>query len=96
MILFEIDNVGEFMNSLFIKGWLDSMELIEGEIITFYHIKIDGRRSMEWYDSKEIEENIIPFSEFITWQEYKQQAYQFIKGKKVPKLFRLVLRLPKK
>ncbi len=35
MVLFEIENTGEFMNSLFVKEWLDIMELVEGEITTF-------------------------------------------------------------
>jgi hypothetical protein len=34
--------------------------------------------------------------EFVTWREYKQMAYQMIRGKKVPPLFRLVFRLPGK
>lgn len=94
MILFEIENAGEFMSSLFVKEWLDSMELTEGEITTFCNIKIDGRRRQEWYDSQELSEYPETAQEFITWKEYKQQAYQMIKGKKVPQLFRLILRLP--
>lgn len=93
MVLFEIENADEFMNSLFVKEWLDLMELVEGEITTFCNIKIDGRRYLEWYDSQE-KENRESAGEFITWKEYKQQAFQLIRGKKVPLLFRLVLRLP--
>lgn len=92
MVLFEIESAGEFMNSLFVKDWLDSMELVEGEITTFCHIEIGGRRYLEWYDSRE-KENRESLGEFITWKEYKQQAFQLIKGKRVPLLFRLVLRL---
>lgn len=95
MVLFEIENTGEFMNSLFVKEWLDFMELVEGEITTFYNVKIDGRQDMKWYDLQEIEENNIKQREFILWKNFKQYAYQLIKGKKVPQLFRLVLRLPK-
>jgi len=96
MQLFEIENANEFMGSLFVKDWLDAMEVVEAEITTFFHIKMDGRRRFEWYDSAEQEQNSGQFGEFITWKEYKQQAYQIIKGKKVPSLFRLVLRMPKK
>ncbi len=94
MVLFEIENTGEFMNSLFVKEWLDIMELVEGEITTFYNIKIDGRQYLEWYDTEEIQEKKEQ-GEFILWRNFKQYAYQLIKGKKVPQLFRLVLRLPK-
>lgn len=96
MQLFEIENANEFMGSLFVKDWLDAMEVVEAEITTFFHIKMDGRRRLEWYDGAEQEQNSRRFGEFITWKEYKQQAYQMIKGKKVPSMFRLVLRMPKK
>lgn len=93
MVFFEIENAGEFMNSLFLKEWLDDMELAEGEITTFCNVKIDGRRHISWYDT--MEEEQAGRTEFITWKEYKQQAFQMIKGKKVPLLFRLVMKLPK-
>jgi len=92
MQLFEIENTGEFMNSLFVKEWLDAMEIVEGEIATFFHIKIDGRRLKGWYDSSEKE--TAPAGEFITWKEYKQQAFQMIRGKKAPSVFRLVFKMP--
>lgn len=95
MVLFEIENSGEFMNSLFMKEWLDAMELVEGEIVTFCSVKIDGRRNVGWYDSQEME-NGEAMGEFVTWREYKQMAYQMIKGKKVPSLFRVVFRLPRR
>lgn len=94
MVLFEIENIGEFMNSLFTKEWLDLMELVEAEITTFYHIKVDGRQRLEWYDGQEAAETKEQ-GEFIVWRSFKHHAYQLIKGKRVPQLFRLVLRLPK-
>lgn len=92
MVFFEIENAGEFMNSLFVKEWLDEMELVEGEITTFCNVKIDGRRHRLWYDSTEGETQAL--TEFMTWKEYKQQAFSLVKGKKVPLLFRLVMKLP--
>ena len=93
MVLLEIENTGEFMNSLFLKEWMDEMEVMEGEIATFFHVKIDGRKRREWYAQEETQERQ---GELMTWGEYKQYAYQMIKGKKVPLLFRFVFRLPRK
>ena len=82
MIGLSIDDQKMFTRLLFLSDTFDSFELAEGEFITRFSTTIDGAVSGPEGNTG-----------FVTWGEVRNIAFQIIKGRQLPRAFRLTFRL---
>lgn len=86
MISVKIENIKLFMSKLFVEEIFDRFHVSECDIITFFEIRIDGRRQKEWYDTDEQPDD---GTGQLTWREMKPIVYQLIRGKRTPQKMRI-------
>lgn len=89
MLAFTIPDTKYFMGLLLKSDIFDDFCFRQGEITSFSHITIDGKRDMDYYDELELEQ-------WCSWAEIKPIVLQCIRGKKTPKSLKLVLSRPTK
>ena len=87
MRLTEIDNIKNFMRSLFISDLFDELEIRQAVIRTKSTLSIEGRINRDYLSSDEQE---ISASEYIKWKEIKPLAANLIKGGRPPLGIKLV------
>ena len=83
MKIYNILDQKTFTKQLFIEEVFDNFLVIEADFITEFGIYFDGHKT-----DFEIGED-----EYISWGVLKRQAFEAIKGSKLPKGFRIVLKL---
>lgn len=88
MRLFEVKSINAFMKAILLKDVFDDFMFINGEVVTSFTAEFDGKVIK---DCKESTEN----EKFIRYSVVRPLFLQIIKGKETPKLFKLVLALPK-
>ncbi len=95
MISLPIDRVRQFMNHLLLKQTFDSYYVSEASITTFTTFNIDGRFHPEFYtdDISDEELDNISDEDEVTWNSIRPICLNLIKGKRLPVVFRIVLRL---
>lgn len=91
MIGLNIEDIKQFTSSLFVGNLFDTFLLKEAEIVTFNVFTIDGHIKNGYYSQEELEEQKI--EEYSAWAAVKPFCFSLIKGKKLPKSFRIVLQL---
>ncbi len=94
MILINIPEIKKFMYSLLKTSFFDEFELRKVSIQTFAKFDIDGTLCHDFFDEEEQQdiENLF----FSSWEEIRPIVYELIKGKKLPKTFKIVLSVPEK
>ena len=85
MKIFSIKNQKDFTGKLFTGDVFDSFLLVEANFVKDHSIFIDGH-----YTGDE-ERN----DEYVLWKDAKQLAFDTLKGSKLPKSFKIVLKLTK-
>lgn len=85
MKVYKINNQKEFTRKLFLESVFDNFVVGECNFVKDYSVIIDGRTS-ESEDAVE---------ESVTWDKVREIACHVIKGKELPKSFKIVLKLSK-
>lgn len=85
MEAFEVLDVKEFTQKLFMTDMFDKFSVIEAEFFTFVKFDINGKLNKTYFD-----EDIN--RDFCTWSEIRPICFEIIKGKRTPTSFKLVLK----
>ncbi len=85
----EKDDIKKFMNCLLRENSFDIFRVHSCEITTFCTFKVDGALNKSFFD-----EDAVPDGGRCPWALMKPVLYGIIKGKRLPKLFKLVLAVP--
>lgn len=90
MYAFSLDgeDIKKFMNCLLREDRFDIFKVHSCEITTFCTFKIDGTPNKDYFDEDTAPEKKCP------WSMLKPVVYGIIKGKRLPKIFKLVLAVP--
>ena len=83
MKVFYITNQKDFSKKLFVEDVFDNFLVVEASFVTSHSILIEGNKSSD-------EETA---DEYVSWSEVKDEAFNVIKGTKLPKSFKIVLKL---
>lgn len=89
---FRAEELRCFTKALFVGTCFDSFLLQEARFSTFCTISIDGASERAWYTDEELEEERV--EEYVAWKKLRPLCFGLIRGKKIPRSFRLTLRLP--
>ncbi len=82
MIALNIEDQKLFTRLLFVTDTFDNFELVEGEFVTRFSANLDGTLTEEDSDAR-----------YVRWGDARNIAFQIIKGKQLPRAFRLTMRL---
>ena len=82
MIGLNILDIKDFTEKLFKEETFDNFLVTEADFATSFSVSVDGRIA-------EPEEE----DDFITWRTLRPLAFQIIKGKQLPRSFKIVLKL---
>lgn len=91
MYAFSLENndIKSFMNLLLCEDSFDVFRLHSCEIVTYCTFKIDGNMNSDFFaDSTK------PCGNRCPWKVLKQTVFNIIKGKRLPKLMKIVLSVP--
>ena len=83
MEIYNITNIKDFTNKLFVGEIFDKFLCVDASFITHCSFTIDGRKPAPSQDE----------DEFETWEYIRPYAFSIIKGKELPKSFKIVLKL---
>ena len=89
MLVYTVNNTKKFMSMLLKENVFDLFEVRSALITTFTAFEIDGKLNKDFFD----EENK-PDTDYCLWEKIKPFAFEIIKGKKMPKLIKLVFAAP--
>lgn len=86
MEIFEIEEKADYIRELFVSKY-DSFYLYEARVKTKLDYYINGKLNKAYFDSEQAEE----LSEYIEWKDIKQTVYDYIRGKRLPIAFKIIL-----
>ena len=91
MYAFTLDSedIKKFMNCLLREGSFDIFRVHSCEVTTFCTFGIDGTVNRDYFGEGECPEGKCP------WAVLRPAVFDIIKGRKLPKVFKLVLAVPK-
>lgn len=89
----EITNIKGFTAQLFAGTEFDQLLVTEVQINTAVAFTIDGHLDREFVGEEEMQD---PANQegIIRWQKLRPVCFEIIKGKKVPRQFRIVFKMP--
>lgn len=87
MEIFSIDEKTEYLKELFEKEKYDSFYLYEVRVKTKLDYYVNGRLNREYFDTEEQAD----LPEYVEWKDIKQIVYSYIKGKRLPIGFKIIL-----
>ena len=87
MEIFSIDEKTEYLKELFEKEKYDSFYLYEARVKTKLDYYVNGRLNREYFDTEEQAD----LPEYVEWKDIKQIVYSYIKGKRLPIGFKIIL-----
>lgn len=87
MEIFSIDEKTEYLKELFEKEKYDSFYLYEARVKTKLDYYVNGRLNREYFDMEEQAD----LPEYVEWKDIKQIVYSYIKGKRLPIGFKIIL-----
>lgn len=87
MEIFSIDEKTEYLKELFEKEKYDSFYLYEARVKTKLDYYVNGRLNREYFDTEEQAD----LPEYVEWKDIKQIVYSYIKGKRLPIGFKILL-----
>ena len=86
MEIFEIEEKADYIRELFVSKY-DSFYLYEARVKTKLDYYINGKLNKAYFDSEQAEE----LPEYIEWKDIKQTVYDYIRGKRLPIAFKIIL-----
>ena len=86
MEIFEIEEKADYIRELFVSKY-DSFYLYEARVKTKLDYYINGKLNKAYFDSEQAEE----LPEYIEWKDIKQTVYEYIRGKRLPIAFKIIL-----
>ena len=86
MEIFEIEEKADYIRELFVSKY-DSFYLYEARVKTKLDYYINGKLNKAYFDSEQAEE----LPEHIEWKDIKQTVYDYIRGKRLPIAFKIIL-----
>lgn len=87
MKIFEIEDVREFMEHLFLKEMFDKFCLGSMEVKTLVSISVKGNLYADWLEGSERE--LYGELEFVPWKLFRPLAFSMIRGKQKPRMLRI-------
>lgn len=93
MTSLQISDIREFTKQLLLGDTFDHFLLVEATVTTFNTFFIDGTLQKDYYSEEEAEELGITNAALSGWLQIKPFILTLIKGKRVPKSFKIVLQL---
>ncbi|MBQ9518389.1 MAG: hypothetical protein IJR59_00645 [Firmicutes bacterium] len=84
----EGEDIKKFMNCLLKEESFDIFRVHSCDIVTFCTFKIDGTPNKDYFEDGEVPDKKCP------WSLIKPAVFSLIKGKRLPKLLKLVLAVP--
>lgn len=91
MIQLIIEDVKKLTDLLFVQETFDRFLMSEAHFVTGITIDLDGTLNSDYYDTDEL--SVLSDRRTVTWGTMKKLCFQIIKGRKLPKRFRIVLKL---
>ncbi len=91
MIQLIIEDVKKLTDLLFVQETFDRFLMSEAHFVTGITIDLDGTLNSDYYDTDEL--SALSDQHTVTWGTMKKLCFQIIKGRKLPKRFRIVLKL---
>ena len=88
MIALALPEVKECMSKLLLSEIFDPFYFIEGEIVTYHTVTLDGYLKKDFFEDGEI-----PDREYALWKDVRKFCFSVIKGKRTPLSFKFVLGL---
>lgn len=95
MNLIKINDIKLTMSLLLLKDTFDGFFLEEAEVLTYAKLVLNGRRNKNWHD-EDGENTSDVCTELVRWKEVKHIFFEYIKGKKVPDIFKVSLKADSK
>lgn len=94
MISLTLKDSRNFMSHLLLSDTFDHFLLVEGELVTYFTLHVDGFAQKAFFgaDDEELSET----EEYIPWQKVRELFFSQIKGKRTPLHFRFIFRLSQK
>ena len=93
MIVLQLTDIKNFMNTLLRSETFDHFLLQEAVITSAASYTINGQITKEFYSQEEIEELHLEGCRFLPFSMLKTNCFDLIKGKKTPSAFRFVFLL---
>lgn len=87
MKIFQIEDVREFMEHLFLKEMFDKFCVGSMEIKTLVSISVKGNLCADWLDG--VERELYAELEFVPWKLFRPIAFSMIRGKQKPRMLRI-------
>jgi len=91
MVHIKITSNHDFIKQLFLSDTFNSFFLEEATIKMANTFYVEGRIHKDFFSEEELKSNPLLEEEFRTWESLKAVCFDFIKGKKTPLYFKLVL-----
>lgn len=92
MIALQITDLRSFTSLLFLHDAFDEFQICEAVFSVAATYRIDGRRNRDFYDTDEWDG--LTSKEYLTWKEVRPRCFEWIKGRRRPLMFKIVLRSP--
>lgn len=94
MVAWNIMDVKKCMQYLLATEMFDSWQLAEAKIVTCVRYDIDGHLTADYLSEEERKQEGMDTGDCIPYKRIRPFCYEVIKGKRVPKSFRVVLLCP--
>ncbi len=85
--MFQIEDVKEFMEFLFLKEIFDKFCVSSMELKTFVPISVKGNLLTDWLSEEDRER--YGDMDYVPWKLLRPLAFSLIKGKQTPKMLRI-------
>ncbi len=95
MKLYEIDNIKNFTQRLFVGTDFDEFPMVEAAFSTLIDVTIDGHAHEEFLTEEE-KQKVTFQSGVISWAKAKPLCFEILKGKRLPLRFKIVFMLPER
>ena len=91
MLQLIIEDVKKLTDLLFVQETFDRFLMSEAHFVTGITVDLDGSLNSDYYDTDEL--SALSDHRTVAWGAMKKLCFQIIKGRKLPKRFRIVLKL---
>ena len=94
MLIRKFSDNRDFTHKLFLEPVFDDFYLSSARFDTAVTIQIDGKLNTDFFDEEGLGQLKDEGTRYISWKEIRPTCFSFIRGKKPPLLFKIVLIIP--